>query len=244
MPFSILIAMLILGIFLKSPTVKGFLGELGVRFALRKLDKEKFKVIHDITLQNGEKTAQIDHIVIGTNGIFVIETKNYKGWIFGSERASKWTQTIYKSKKRFQNPIHQNYGHIKVLERSVPDFPRALISIINFSSNSTLKAIDVQSQEIHVLQTPLLVKTILSYNEEFLSAQQAEQYAGQIEQARLSGRDVKRKHVQDIKQTQQSKQKLVKGNQCPKCGQPLIARKGKHGSFKGCTAYPRCRFTA
>ena len=47
---------------------------------------------------------------------YVVEVKNYTGWIFGSNFKSEWTQQIYKKKFKFQNPIHQNYKHIKFLE--------------------------------------------------------------------------------------------------------------------------------
>jgi Nuclease-related domain len=53
--------------------------------------------------------------MVTDKGIFVIE-KNYDGWIFGSEKAPYWTQTIYNHKQRFQNPIHQNFGHIESLK--------------------------------------------------------------------------------------------------------------------------------
>jgi len=40
-----------------------------------------------LTLPDGEgSTTQIDHFLLSPYGLFVIETKNYKGWIFGSER--------------------------------------------------------------------------------------------------------------------------------------------------------------
>jgi hypothetical protein len=45
--------------------------------------------------------------------VFVIETKDYKGWIFGDARQAKWTQVLFKYKFRFQNPIVQNLGHVR-----------------------------------------------------------------------------------------------------------------------------------
>ncbi len=74
-------------------------------------------MLNDLTLPDGEgATTQIDHLLLSPFGVFVIETKNYKGWIFGSERQKQWTQKIYKKSFKFQNPIHQNYKHMKVLE--------------------------------------------------------------------------------------------------------------------------------
>nr|WP_319923560.1 nuclease-related domain-containing protein [Acinetobacter wanghuae] len=84
----------------------------------------------------------MDHIVMSPYGLFVIETKNYKGWIFGSERQKQWTQTIYRQKHKFQNPIHQNYKHIKTLESLFADLvpPNVFISIVVFVGSAEFKS--------------------------------------------------------------------------------------------------------
>ena len=68
-----------------QPKIKGYLGEKAVSNRLSKLDQSKYKVINNLMLQVGNKTTQIDHIVVSNYGIFVIETKNYMGWIIGNE---------------------------------------------------------------------------------------------------------------------------------------------------------------
>ena len=102
---------------LKS-TFKGFLGETVINVAMwLKLDKNVYHRLNGITLPraNGDST-QIDHIIVSVYGIFVIETKNYKGWIYGSEKQKQWTQAFPNgSKFKFQNPLRQNYLHIKTL---------------------------------------------------------------------------------------------------------------------------------
>jgi len=73
-------------------------------------------LINNVTLPTDDGSTQIDHVLIMPTGIFVIETKHYQGWIFGNPNQSHWTQTIYKKKSRFPNPIRQNYGHVKTLQ--------------------------------------------------------------------------------------------------------------------------------
>ena len=68
-----------------KPQIKGFMGEKIVSLLLLCLDKEKYKVINDVIIKNGDITSQIDNVVVSKFGVFVIETKNYKGWIFGYE---------------------------------------------------------------------------------------------------------------------------------------------------------------
>ena len=68
--------------------------------------------MNSVTLRRNDGTTQIDHILISRYGVYVIETKNYKGWIFANPGHSMWTQVIFKRKFRFRNPIHQNFGHV------------------------------------------------------------------------------------------------------------------------------------
>ena len=104
------------------PYIKGKFGEFIVQFHAKKFLSEEYVLLNDLTFQDQEsQTTQIDHIMLSPYGIFVIETKNYKGWIFGSSRQKMWTQKIYKSNYKFQNPLHQNYKHIKVLEVLLKD---------------------------------------------------------------------------------------------------------------------------
>ena len=76
--------------------IKGDLGEKRTKKVL--LSLKGYKVLDDILLESKNGTTQIDHICIGPKGVFVIEDKNYSGWIFGDENSKYWTQTIYKEK--------------------------------------------------------------------------------------------------------------------------------------------------
>ena len=95
---------------------RGFMGEFWVKTELNKLPKDKYIVLSNIMIKSSKGSHQIDHIVISKYGLFVIEMKNYFGLITGDEYKDKWTQHLGKSKYYFNNPIHQNYGHVKALE--------------------------------------------------------------------------------------------------------------------------------
>jgi len=95
--------------------------------------------MRNITLPTQDGSTQIDHIIISIYGIFVIETKHMKGWIFGSERQKTWTQKIYKKTYTFQNPLHQNYKHIKTLQSLLNLNNEEVFSVIVFSGESTFK---------------------------------------------------------------------------------------------------------
>jgi hypothetical protein len=102
---------------LGSASFKGWFGERMVCRGLNRLDPQLYRQFHDLYLPRPDRkgTTQLDHVVVSPFGVFVIETKNYKGWIFGSEKQQQWTQQIYRTKHRFQNPLHQNHLHVKAL---------------------------------------------------------------------------------------------------------------------------------
>ena len=95
--------------------LKGRLGEKLVADTLAELP-EGYRVINDLMVRTDRGTTQIDHVVISPHGIFVIETKAYDGWIYGSETDTYWTQVVHRRKKRFYNPLRQNYGHVQALK--------------------------------------------------------------------------------------------------------------------------------
>jgi len=111
--FLLLLALILAGkVYFKAvfPRLKGFIGERKTRKALEALPDDHI-VLHDLLLQNGDKTSQIDHVVISPCGIFVIETKACDGWLFGSEKAEYWTQVMGKRKQRFSNPFWRIRGY-------------------------------------------------------------------------------------------------------------------------------------
>ena len=112
MGYNILLLLVILGfIFLvkKIPEIRGHIEEKKVSAFLATLPSYEYKIFNDILLATESGTTQIDHIVVSRFGIFVIETKNYRGWITGNENGSEWTKNVYGNKYRFANPFRQNY---------------------------------------------------------------------------------------------------------------------------------------
>src|SRR5690554_494610 len=135
-----LIAILAFAIVIKSAWFKGVMGELIVNLLLRVfLPKANYHLIKNVTLPTDDGTTQINHIVISRYGIFVIETKNMKGWIFGTAKQAQWTQKIFKKSYKFQNPLQQNYKHTKALEQCLAINPTAIFSVIVFVGENRFK---------------------------------------------------------------------------------------------------------
>lgn len=213
--------------------IVGKSGEFYVKNELKKLPKDKYLVLNDIMIPNNNSTSQIDHIVVSKYGIFVIETKQYNGYIVGNEYDKMWKQN---NKFYINNPIHQNYGHIKALENLLKLDENTFIQIICIPSTAK---INITSKN-HVLKLFELNKTILSYRETILdNFQDVYKKLNDINIIDMNKRSEHIKYVKDLKRQKDIKQ----DNICPKCGGKLIKRTGKYGEFLGCSNYPKCKFT-
>ena len=99
-----------------SSSIAGWLGEKVTQLGMwATLDEKTYIRFHDVIIQTENGTTQIDHVLLSKYGIFVIETKNYDGWILGGEKQKNWTQIMFGKKNSFQNPLYQNYKHTKAL---------------------------------------------------------------------------------------------------------------------------------
>lgn len=191
------------------PQIKGYIGEKRIHRVLEKLGEE-YRIFNDIYVpkQDGQLT-QVDHVVVSQYGVFVIETKNYSGWIFGSEKQKNWTQTIYKKKTRFYNPILQNNTHIKALQYFL-DLGMTMHSIIVFSDAATLKFKEPFEKAV-VIQNKDLRKTITQFTQYTIPAYQLshiEQHLQTLVPATRKEKGVlKAKHLQHLKENAQTLKK-------------------------------------
>ena len=139
-PFLLLVVFTLVALWLGSTRQKGKRGEKRVFNVLMKGLPDDYVVLNDIYLPLSDgTTTQIDHIVVSQYGVFVVETKNYSGWIFAGERSFEWTQVIYRRKSRFQNPLHQNYRHICALAECLGIAKSCFRNVVVFTESSTFK---------------------------------------------------------------------------------------------------------
>lgn len=185
-----------------KPYLKGRFGELAVATHVRLYLKAHYILLNDCTLPvEASGTTQIDHILLSPYGIFVIETKNYKGWIFGQERQKTWTQKIYKKSYQFQNPLHQNYKHTRVLENILADIVGADVihSIVVFMPDCTFKT----EMPKNVFRGAAWVDYVKQFKDDVISPIELKQIQLRIEKEVLKKScKTHRKHVQNLKQNQ------------------------------------------
>jgi restriction system protein len=134
------VPILILTLILRSAWFSGKFGEFKVNLAVSfHLDWKVYRLIKNVTLPFGSGTAQIDHLVVSPFGIFVIETKNIAGWIFGRPYQPQWMQVIYRFKQRFKNPILQNNVHVEAVRDLLGLQPHQVHNVVVFVGLCTFK---------------------------------------------------------------------------------------------------------
>ena len=164
---------------------KGIVGEIVINVAMwLKLEKDVYHRLNNITLPLADGgSTQIDHVIVSRYGIFVIETKNYKGWIFGNEKQRQWTQVIMGRKYKFQNPLRQNYLHIKTLSDLLELEMSYFHSMIAFIGECELKTRDELPE--HVL-TSGMASYIKKKQDKMLTDEEVKAIVEQIENNRFS----------------------------------------------------------
>lgn len=239
-PFWWVILIAIIAGLLKSPWGKGIFGEILVKFiTMIRLDKNVYHRIHNITLPTPDGTTQIDHIFVSIYGIFVIETKNMQGWIFGGENQAQWTQKIFRKSFKFQNPLRQNFKHIKALENALQIPATTIHSVVVFIGDSTFKT----TMPLNVTKDSEFVTYIKSFRTPVFSDTEVFDLLQRIESGRLAPTSkTTREHIRILKNRDNPNSERL----CPKCGNKLIIRTSKTGAragqqFWGCSAFPKCR---
>jgi hypothetical protein len=140
-------------------TDKGADGEFTLGNTLERLPGYKRLLFNVYITKPDDTTTEVDVIMLHASGIYVIESKNYAGWIFGSEGDRQWTQSFPNGhKERFYNPVMQNEGHIKALMELLDKPRNSFRSVVVFGNEATLKKINLTSPNSAVLRRDGLVK--------------------------------------------------------------------------------------
>ncbi|MEG6586069.1 nuclease-related domain-containing protein [Dendrosporobacter sp. 1207_IL3150] len=239
--FVIPLIILVVLYMLYAPKIKGYIGESRVARQLGKLNDEEYKVFNDVLIKTGRGSSQVDHIVISIYGIFVIETKNYSGWIHGNEHSEYWTQSHYNVKTKFRNPIRQNWAHIYALKEALSDFEQVkYYPIIVFAGSAKLKKI---SSKIPVVYDHQLFQTIMNNRGiPNLSIGQVNTIADKLNKVKLQCKELKKAHSRHVQNVALERKQKEKSLVCPRCSGKLVVRDGQYGRFYGCSNYPKCKY--
>lgn len=190
--------------FLKIIFNKGNYGEFLTFNKLEKISGYKKLMTNLYIPREDGSTTEIDLIMISETGIYVFESKNYSGWIFGDEKQKYWMQTLKNGQKnRFFNPIWQNHEHISALKSVIGiDDMNLYKSYIVFSERCTLKKINIASNNVKVIKRDNLLKYInrdMLESERILNVEQINNIYEKLERYCHVDDKLKQAHINNIK---------------------------------------------
>jgi hypothetical protein len=146
-------------------------------------DTPDYHLTNHVTLQLKDGTTQIDHVLVSRFGVFVIETKHYKGWIFANAKQANWTQVLFSGKFTFQNPILQNFRHILAVQDLLDFLPLdAIKSVVVFTGEAEFKTEVPQG----VFTLSGLIDYLREQTVEVMSLNRLQFCVGRLETARLA----------------------------------------------------------
>lgn len=218
--------------------LRGWSGEQKAAFWMwLSLDADIYRRFHDVIIPARNGTAQIDHLLVSKYGLFIIETKNRNGWIFGSEDQKTWTQVVFGKKYPFQNPIHQAYRQKKSLAEFLTIGTSKIHEVIYFNGDCDLKT----SMPANVRNSGL-ASYIESHKQIVFTSEEKEQILQKLQRHMAQSTLTTADHVRSLRERHNST------TICSRCGGRLIERTAKTGKntgskFLGCQNFPKCRFT-
>jgi restriction system protein len=215
--------------------LKGWFGEKLTTFGMWVgLDAVTYRRIDNVIIPSAHGTTQIDHVLVSSFGVFVIETKNISGWIFGGEKDATWCQSLYGHKCRFQNPLRQNFRHVQCLKEFLGLDDRYFHSVVFFIGECEFKT----SMPPNVLSSGLC-SYVKSFQTPILESSKVTEIELRLRQIKQHGGFTKSDHLASLDRRHSSTEI------CPKCGGQMILRRSKKTGeeFLGCASFPRCRHT-
>ena len=215
--------------------IVGWFGEHWACASLDKLDKNKYIVLNDIMILINGKTYQIDHVVLSKYGIFVIETKQYNGYITGDKYDNKWVRHLKDNKKvYYTNPIRQNYGHVKAISELLEISEDKVFNIVCITSKNVKLNVKHDGELTRGYD---INEKIMSYSNEIID--NVFELKDKIAVNNIVDKDKRKEHIKMINNIK----KEYDQDTCPKCGSKLVERTSKYGKFIGCSNYPKCKYT-
>jgi len=215
----------------------GWIGELKTAASNRVfLSSSDYVDLNNITIRTRQGTTQIDHVIVSRYGVFVVETKNMSGWIFGHKESRSWTKINRGHKLKFLNPLLQNESHIRALSNAARIPPEKMHSVVVFRGDCTLKT----PMPENVLAGGYL-GYVKSMNKVVFTEDEVQRIVATIKAVMLPQTDAT--HMQHVAHL---KKRFESTTTCGRCGSPLVLRTARTGrnagrQFLGCSRYPSCR---
>lgn len=180
---------------------KGAYGEYMVFNKLEKRYSEGLILANVYIPSKEDRTTEIDLIMVHKTGIYVFESKNYSGWIYGQEADKKWTIALNaRTKNQVLNPIIQNKIHIKALMSLLELDENYFESVIVFSERCELKKVQTKTSVMKRNDLITNLDKIIENKDDLLNENQVNEIYSKLYHYCNASEEVKVKHINDIKQ--------------------------------------------
>ncbi len=237
----------------------GIAGEEKIAFELKNSHMPMY-ILHDLFIEYGGLTAQLDYVIVTRGRIFIIECKNLYGNI-EINNAGDFIRTIkYGSryeKEGIYSPITQNKRHLELLKAIKRDRPRNLLQqaffdksfsefywpIVVLANPQTVVNMKYAKKEIkeQVIRADQLIAYMKQANVGVYSSKDEEMYElaesllalhceKQVDYTEKYRKMIAEKEANQKKCSTTSVEQVLL---CPKCGAKMVKRKATKGSYEG-----------
>ena len=206
-------------------------------------------VLHDVLIDGAEQhTSQIDLLIIGNKGIYVVEVKTFAdAKIYGDAGKSKWYYYNHGAKYEIYSPVKQNQKHVDYLKVFLKDFGEvpcfSVITMIcdDFKISGKLNPGTVICNSLPAMEQAVLM--LAKENPEVWDDAKKQQIFAYIQNNQHQGKATRADHKESVIAYKEELDELKRLKKCPYCKTDLVLRKGKYGEFYGCSNYPKCKYT-
>lgn len=239
----------------KIPTGNEMQGNLGEQLTklMSKIDIPETLVLHDVLIDGKDgNTSQIDLLLIGVNGIYVVEVKMYvDARIYGDCKKDQWFYYKGRSKYSIYSPYLQNKNHIKFLKNFLKDFgdvPCFSVIVLICEDFKVENVNEDPNNPDTVIVSGLLslrkaVEAVAKGKKLFFTEEEKLKVYDYIKEHQYVGSQKRQEHKERVIALKEEKENIEKNNLCPICKSPLVLRNGAYGNFYGCSKYPKCKYT-
>jgi transposase-like protein len=206
-------------------------------------------VLHDVLIDGAQQhTSQIDLVIIGGKGIYVVEMKMYTdAKVYGDTSRSKWYYYNHGTKYEIYSPLKQNQKHVQYLKAFLKDFGEVpCFNIVTMVCDDFKVSGGFEGNTVLCNSLPAMKRAILHIaqnNPEIWDEAKKQEIYHYIVQHQHTGKAARLEHKENVVAYKSSLEDLNQRKICPYCKSALVLRKGKYGEFYGCSNYPKCKYT-
>ena len=234
----------------KIPTINELTGSFGEWLAkLYATTYPSILVLNDVLIDGHDNyTSQIDLLLVGKRGVYVIEVKLYTdAKIYGDFTKSKWYYYSHGKKYEIYSPVKQNRKHVEYMKAFLKDFGDVpFFSIVTMICDDFKISGEKEPNTLICSSLPAMDKAmyhIAKNYPEVIDDDKKHAIYEYIKNNQRTGKEARLEHKEQVKSYNKELEKMKEQKICPYCKTELVLRKGKYGSFYGCKNYPKCKYT-